>query len=425
MWSGMAPLLLLLGSLQSYALAREAVRKGDLLLVHENLNFSDPLSQAIQATGLATIKWLREHGNPVSGHDTAMHVGIAADGDTIIEAQDVGVRQSNLTEWLSSFPAHVTFFVGEVQQVDDEVRNEAVAFARSKLGVPYAVDFEPPEVDGKYYCSSLVDYAYRHALKSRLVFTKTDMPLIWEPLDFWKDYYRQMNKTLPNYNGSNPTMLLQSDRVKYWQLNFSALRSDHQWKAFDTRIQWVDLLSAPMPQSFQHMPWHEQAPLMYLGLVPSVLEGLQSMPSMPGPLSAGYDSHVVLLRQRALNSYPQELVQKTKHALPHDGFEEGDLVISFNGCSSVLGREYCEDMYQRYHDESIVRLENQGAQNEAMTSGFQREMLLSALDLFQDPFQRCALDLENQKLRHSLKTDKTNQVAAPCCAHFVQCSEHL
>mmetsp|Transcript_32255 Transcript_32255/g.69701 ORF Transcript_32255/g.69701 Transcript_32255/m.69701 type:complete len:236 (+) Transcript_32255:19-726(+) len=234
--SGMAPLLLLLGSLQSYALAREAVRKGDLLLVHENLNFSDPLSQAIQATGLATIKWLREHGNPVSGHDTAMHVGIAADADTIIEAQDVGVRQSNLTEWLSSFPAHVTFFVGEVQEIDDEVRNEAVAFARSKLGVPYAVDFEPPEVDGKYYCSSLVDYAYRHALKSRLVFTKTDMPLIWEPLDFWKDYYRQMNKTLPNYNGSNPTMLLQSDRVKYWQLNFSA-RSDHR-KA-DTRIQWV------------------------------------------------------------------------------------------------------------------------------------------------------------------------------------------
>ncbi|CAL1133739.1 unnamed protein product [Cladocopium goreaui] len=127
------------------------------------------------------------------------------------------------------------------------------------------------------------------------------------------------------------------------------LRNNAWGKDFLART--VDLLSAPMPQSFQHMPWHEQAPLMYLGLVPSVLEGLQS-PSMPGPLSAGYDSHVVLLRQRALNSYPQELVQKTKHALPHDGFEEGDLVISFNGCSSVLGRDFCEDMYQRYHDES-------------------------------------------------------------------------
>ena len=27
-----------------------------------------------------------------------------------------------------------------------EVRNEAVAFARSKLGVPYAVDFEAPKL---------------------------------------------------------------------------------------------------------------------------------------------------------------------------------------------------------------------------------------------------------------------------------------
>eukprot|EP00913_Durusdinium_trenchii_P004313 g3998.t1 len=100
-----------------------------------------------------------------------------------------------------------------------------------------------------------------------------------------------------------------------------------------------------MPQSFQHMPWHEQAPLMYLGLVPSVLEGLSSNEM----LTPGYDLHVVLLRQRALNSYPQELVQKTQHALPHEGFQDGDLVISFNGCSSVLGREFCEDRNVKLH----------------------------------------------------------------------------
>ena len=57
---------------------------------------------------------------------------------------------------------------------------------------------------------------------------------------------------------------------------------------------------------------------MYLGLVPSVLE----LPA-DSTLSAGYDPHVVLLRQRALNSYPPELIQKTQHALPHEGFEEG------------------------------------------------------------------------------------------------------
>eukprot|EP00439_Symbiodinium_sp_Y106_P061753 s1244_g9.t1 len=104
----------------------------------------------------------------------------------------------------------------------------------------------------------------------------------------------------------------------------------------------VDLLSAPMPQSFQHMPWHEQAPLMYLGLVPAILHGLSELElpetlSASSPLPAGYDEHVVLLRQRALNSYPQELVQKTQHALVRR------LALQMH--------LHVQDMYQRYHDE--------------------------------------------------------------------------
>lgn len=120
----------------------------------------------------------------------------------------------------------------------------------------------------------------------------------------------------------------------------------------------VDLLSAPMPYSFQHMPWHEQAPLMYLSLLPSVLEDLGE-PGRPASvtraLSAGYDPRVALLPQRALNSYPPELVQKTGHALAHQAWEEGDLVISFNGCASILGGEFCEAMYGRYHASSMDR----------------------------------------------------------------------
>ena len=34
-------------------------------------------------------------GNPVSGHDTAMHVGIAADADTIIEATSMQSRMQS------------------------------------------------------------------------------------------------------------------------------------------------------------------------------------------------------------------------------------------------------------------------------------------------------------------------------------------
>eukprot|EP00913_Durusdinium_trenchii_P004314 g3999.t1 len=143
---------------------------------------------------------------------------MALDADSVIDAQEDGVQQWKLQNWLSSYPGTTTFFVGEVN-VDEEVRQGATDFAVSKLGRPYAFNFEPPEMEDKYYCSSLVDYSYRHALGSkRPVFTKIPMPLIWEPVDFWKKYYAQMKKTLPHYNGSNPTMLLQSDRVQYAQL---------------------------------------------------------------------------------------------------------------------------------------------------------------------------------------------------------------
>lgn len=138
----------------------------------------------------------------------------------------------------------------------------------------------------------------------------------------------------------------------------SFLLRNNAWGA-DFLARTVDLLSAPMPYSFQHMPWHEQAPLMYLALVPSLLSGLSpNLPADPGvggALSNGYDPRVVLLQQRAMNSYPPELVQKTGHALAHQAWEDGDLVISFNGCASILGGDFCEDMYGRYHSSSMER----------------------------------------------------------------------
>eukprot|EP00933_Yihiella_yeosuensis_P013178 TRINITY_DN12333_c2_g1_i1.p1 TRINITY_DN12333_c2_g1~~TRINITY_DN12333_c2_g1_i1.p1 ORF type:complete len:477 (+),score=59.69 TRINITY_DN12333_c2_g1_i1:73-1431(+) len=137
------------------------------------------------------------------------------------------------------------------------------------------------------------------------------------------------------------------------------LLRNNEWGA-DFLARTVDLLSAPMPQSFQHMPWHEQAPLMYLTLIPSILDGLagQDLSMTLGSdssLSSGYDERVVMLKQSSMNSYPMEVVEKTGHALPHHGFQEGDMVISFNGCASILGREFCEDMYARYHAQSLER----------------------------------------------------------------------
>merc|ERR1719329_1741576 len=126
------------------------------------------------------------------------------------------------------------------------------------------------------------------------------------------------------------------------------------WAA-DFLSRTVDLLSAPMPYSFQHMPWHEQAPLMYLSLVPGILEGLRPGDDAKADLTSGYDPHVVLLPQNSMNSYPPDLVDRTAHALMHSAYEEGDLVISFNGCASVLGGEYCEALYEHFHGLSMQR----------------------------------------------------------------------
>jgi len=136
------------------------------------------------------------------------------------------------------------------------------------------------------------------------------------------------------------------------------LLRNNAWGA-DFLARTVDLLSAPMPHSFQHMPWHEQAPLIYLSLVPGVLRGLGGSGGAEVPeggLSAGYDPRVVLLPQRAMNSYPPEVVQRTVKALAHEAWEEGDMAISFNGCGSILGGDYCEAMYERYHGMSLDRL---------------------------------------------------------------------
>ncbi|CAE8627376.1 unnamed protein product [Polarella glacialis] len=179
---------------------------------------------------------------------------------------------------------------------------------------------------------------------------------------FWVDcdlYFMNPSKTVDALiqsalsRTSEASLLIAEDGM---MLNSGAfLLRNNAWGA-DFLTRTVDLLSAPMPQSFQHMPWHEQAPLMYLTLLPTVLQGLSGESltatlASGSALSSGYDRHVVMMRQKAMNSYPQEVVTKTQHALPHDGFEEGDLVISFNGCSSILGREFCEDMYDRYHAE--------------------------------------------------------------------------
>eukprot|EP00922_Rhytidocystis_sp_ex-Travisia-forbesii_P069101 GHVS01103110.1.p1 GENE.GHVS01103110.1~~GHVS01103110.1.p1 ORF type:complete len:577 (+),score=61.84 GHVS01103110.1:477-2207(+) len=67
----------------------------------------------------------------------------------------------------------------------------------------------------------------------------------------------------------------------------------------------------------------------------------------------GYDSRVLILAQRAMNSYPSEIVESALPLMEHAQYEHGDFLISFNGCESVVGPDRCRHMMRRYFRESM------------------------------------------------------------------------
>ena len=106
------------------------------------------------------------------------------------------------------------------------------------------------------------------------------------------------------------------------------------------------LLNAPSPFSFRDNAYHEQSPMMYWLFFPTGLELGSSN------LSPGYRPEVYLVYQKIINAYPPEIALKSSF-LQHDVYEKGDWIVSFNGCGSLLGGEYCESMWSRYFDMSF------------------------------------------------------------------------
>mmetsp|Transcript_12128 Transcript_12128/g.22877 ORF Transcript_12128/g.22877 Transcript_12128/m.22877 type:complete len:225 (+) Transcript_12128:64-738(+) len=215
--------LLILSHFAGAAPVGHNLRAGDLLFVHRPTNVSDPLSRAIEATGLATVRWLEAHGRHVLHKDTAAHVAMVVNATTIVQAAS-DVELISVENWWSSYAAAATVFVGALPSAGEAARGRAVQWALGKVGEPYAENFQPPTLGREsFYCSSLVDYAYRFAFQRQLVFTDIEFPLQWEPRDFWERYYRGLNQTIPQYNGSNPTLLLQSAAVTYSKFSAEVL----------------------------------------------------------------------------------------------------------------------------------------------------------------------------------------------------------
>lgn len=211
------------------------LRRGDLLFVSEPLDMCCPLDQAISAVGKATVQWLssRPGGaacaerDEVSEH-VAMVITDARGRPTgVVEAMRVaGVRVLTLEDFIREFPRGSRFFHGRLHSVSNEMAAEAASHALRQVGAPYADNFASwtaaqGSSQPQFYCSSLVDYAYRTALRKDLVFTDVPFQLIFEPKDYWEDYYRRLGRPLPSGEGSNPTLLMHSLAVEFDPLDIA------------------------------------------------------------------------------------------------------------------------------------------------------------------------------------------------------------
>ncbi|KAF4703063.1 alpha-1,6-mannosyltransferase, partial [Perkinsus olseni] len=123
------------------------------------------------------------------------------------------------------------------------------------------------------------------------------------------------------------------------------LRNSDWSRALLNRV--LSLLDAPSPFSYRDNQYHEQSPLQYLLLVPGILD-LSSN-------STGYAAGVRLVPQKSLNAYPKETALRSS-IMVHDVYEEGDWIVSFNGCGSLLDNPTCEGMLAEHHRVSMEKL---------------------------------------------------------------------
>ncbi len=210
-------------------------RTGDLMFVRPQLDAHSPLDAGILATGAATITWLRAQGVAVPGNETATHVAMAWVNDStgclsFVQAVPPVVTETSAVDlWHSTLPT-TTFYRAWFRDsaLQAQLAQAALAAATTQLGKPYAHDFEPPP--SEFYCSSLVEWSYRTAASGRRVFLPPSVPnftLIFEPHEFWEQYYKELGLALPvNVTGSNPTLLLHSPAMSHEAVDTTYHRPD-------------------------------------------------------------------------------------------------------------------------------------------------------------------------------------------------------
>jgi len=198
------------------------IHDGDLLFVHAPSDGS-PFELAVEKTGAATFRWLREHGTTPDHEDAVAHVAmIVADSASVVEAvPGEGVRMQTLVDFFEEHEAPGTvIFHGQVRATVAQAR-EAVKHAVAKVGRPYSDCFRPWTDEDCFYCSSLIDYAYGKATGNANFFVAHEYKFVFEPREFWEKYYSDRRKEMPTCAGTNPTLLLHSAAVRYAEIHFA------------------------------------------------------------------------------------------------------------------------------------------------------------------------------------------------------------
>jgi uncharacterized protein YycO len=198
--------LLLLVMLPLHGVAQPALRQGDILF--EDIDCG-PLCEAIR-------KVTEGHG----GRDFAHCALVVQSADTLAVVEAIGQRvQMN---GVGTFMARATQKKGVLvyavgRMTDSTLAQAAAAFAKARVGEPYDDPFMPD--NGRWYCSELIQVAYRHANGGIEVFPSAPMtfkdPATGQYFPVWVEYYRDIGFAIPEgIPGINPGLMSRSGRLR-------------------------------------------------------------------------------------------------------------------------------------------------------------------------------------------------------------------
>lgn len=178
------------------------IKEGDILF--EDIDCG-PLCEAIRAV---------TEGH--QGRDFAHCALVVRSGDSLAVVEAIGNRvQLNS---LATFTARATQHKGAPSIVVGRMNNQqlipsATAFALAQIGQPYDDPFLPD--NGRWYCSELIQVAFREANNGQEVFPSEPMtfkdPASGQFFPVWVDYYQDLGQPIPEgVSGINPGLMSRS-----------------------------------------------------------------------------------------------------------------------------------------------------------------------------------------------------------------------